>query len=256
MSNRPPAGFLEELPEVARSLEQLTETLVAGPKGLACVFNPWRDWDERDRQPVRQAPERRRENFQAYLAARRETARVVLMGEAPSHRGCRFTGIAFCSEVELLRIPGLVAPKPLGLTSRDAASKPMRERSAHVVWGELERHRCSQEVVLWNAFPWHPHLAPAGQGEASTQRCGPATNRRPKPSEVEQGRAAFQALLGYFPQPLEIFAVGRVAEQALANWPEFESRGCLRHPAQGGERLFREHFEQQVMASLKRRRAA
>ena len=66
------------------------------------VFNPWNDFDERDAQPRGEMPARRCENMAAYIEARRETARVLLLGEAPSHRGCRFTGISFCSETELV----------------------------------------------------------------------------------------------------------------------------------------------------------
>jgi hypothetical protein len=62
---------------------------------------------------------------------------VLLLGEAPSHRGCRFTGIAFCSEVELTHKRGLVAHKALALTSAVSPEKPMRERSAAIIWDEL-----------------------------------------------------------------------------------------------------------------------
>ena len=49
------------------------------------------------------------------------------------------TGIAFCSETELLQKRDLVARRELALTSREAKAKPQRERSAHVIWGEIER---------------------------------------------------------------------------------------------------------------------
>jgi len=52
--------------------------------------------------PRAQMPALRLANMAAYLEARARNARVMLLGEAPSHRGCRFSGIAFCSEVELV----------------------------------------------------------------------------------------------------------------------------------------------------------
>lgn len=214
------------------------ELLHAGPSNPSSVFNPWREWDDRDRAPRKATPGQRRENLAAYLRARERTARVMLLGEAPSHRGCRFSGIAFCSETELVHKRDQVAKEPLVLTSAQAHVKPQRERSAAVIWDEIERAGCSHDVVLWNAFPWHPH------GDVLT------SNRRPKLGEVEHGRLALKALLECFPRELQIFAVGKVAEDALRRWPEFDCAGYMRHPAQGGEALFRSHFRNQVASRL------
>jgi uracil-DNA glycosylase len=231
-------------------MNRFLELLEAGPSNTRCVFNPWADHDERDRPPRKAAPQRRRENMAAYLDARRRSARVVLLGEAPSHRGCRFSGIAFCSEVELVHKPALVARKPLALTSAEADEKPMRERSAAVIWDELARAGCAHRVVLWNAFPWHPYRAPDKAGEATVGPCGPSSNRKPRNPEVEEGRPVLEALLGLFPHPLQVFAVGKVAEQALERWEEIPCAGYIRHPAQGGESRFRAQFREQVVARL------
>ena len=222
------------------------EILRAGPRERHLVFNPWHDHDERDRPPRRSAPEQRLENMDAYLKAREQSARVVLLGEAPSHRGCRFTGIAFCSEVELVHKRDLVALEPLALTSAQAATKPMRERSAAVIWDELDRAGCAREVVLWNAFPWHPYRLAAEEEGPS----GPSSNRKPRLAEVEQGRAALDALLSCFTHRLEVFAVGKVAEDALGRWDETGCAGYIRHPSQGGEGKFRAGFREQVAARL------
>ncbi len=189
----------------------------------------------------------RRENMAAYLEARRTHARVMLLGEAPSHRGCRFTGIAFCSETELVHKAGLVARKPLVLTSRDAETKPQRERSAFVIWSEIERAAKPFEIVLWNAFPWHPYRK---EGAGVLGPCGPSSNRKPRLAEVAQGRAALEAMLRCFTRDLEVFAVGKVAEEALRRWQGIACAGYLRHPAQGGESLFRAQFRAQVATRL------
>jgi hypothetical protein len=227
--------------DVARFLEILR----TGPPKPDCIFNPWRDWDERDRAPRRMSPGQRLENLGAYLDARRSSARVMLVGEAPSHRGCRFTGIAFCSETELIHKQALVARKRLALTSRDAHIKPQRERSAAVIWDEIDRAGVAFEVLLWNAFPWHPYVAEGAGG-----RCGVASNRRPRITEVEHGRRALVALLECFTHPIEIFAVGKVAEDALARWEELRCAGYIRHPSQGGEALFRDGFRRLVASRL------
>ncbi len=231
------------------SIDSFLALLQAGPRERTCVFNPWRDWDDRDAAPRRQMPAKRRENMAAYLEARERSARFLLLGEAPSHRGCRFTGIAFCSETELAHKPALVARRPLALTSREAHAKPQRERSAAVIWGEIERAGAAFDVVLWNAFPWHPYRAVPDEGEPDGP-CGPTSNRRPRTTEVVDGRAALAALLQCFTHPLEIFAVGKVAEEALRRWPEFACAGYMRHPAQGGEARFREHFRQGIASRL------
>jgi len=233
------------------ALATFLEILEQGPSAASFVFNPWRDWDQRDRTPQHATPKLRLENLSAYLEARLQSARVMLMGEAPSHRGCRFTGIAFCSEVELRQKVDLVAPRPLELTSRDAVVKPQRERSAAVIWEELERCGRAFEIVLWNAFPWHPYRAPAKDGQSVVGPCGPTSNRRPRIAEVDHGRAALGALLACLPRELEILAVGKVAEEALARWDEVKCSGYIRHPAQGGEGLFRTQFRRQIAARLR-----
>ena len=229
------------------AIDDFLSILQHGPSGCECVFNPWRDHDDRDATPRRRAPELRRSNMAAYLEARRAHARVLLLGEAPSHRGCRFTGIAFCSETELVHKRDLVARSDLHLTSRDSAAKPQRERSAAVIWGEIERAGKPFEVVLWNAFPWHPYL---DDDPARTGPCGPSSNRRPRLDEVAQGRRAFDALLGCFTHKLEVFAVGKVAQNALARWDEARCAGYVRHPAQVGEALFRSQFRSLVAPRL------
>jgi hypothetical protein len=229
------------------AVDEFVSLLQQGPSGCACVFNPWRDHDERDASPRARMPERRRANMAAYVQARRSHARVMLLGEAPSHRGCRFTGIAFCSETELLHKRDLIAREPLALTSRDAESKPQRERSAAVIWSEIERAGKPFEVVLWNAFPWHPWLDDDGKREGP---CGPSSNRKPRLDEVAQGRRAFDALLRCFTRKLDVFAIGKVAENALARWDEARCAGYVRHPAQGGEALFRAGFRNEVSARL------
>jgi hypothetical protein len=231
----------------AAAVDAFVSILEQGPSGCECVFNPWRDHDERDAAPRRKAPSLRRDNMAAYLEARRTHARVMLLGEAPSHRGCRFTGIAFCSETELLQKHDLVAHTKLALTSRQAEVKPQRERSAAVIWSEIERAGKPFEVVLWNAFPWHPYLDDEREREGP---CGPSSNRKPRLDEVAQGRHAFDALLRCFPRRLDVFAIGKVAENALARWAEARCAGYVRHPAQGGEALFRAQFRSGVIPRL------
>ena len=220
--------------DLARFLGILEE----GPSSTARVFNPWRDHDARDRTPRAKTPAQRRANLEAYLQARLMTARVMLMGEALSHLGGRFSGIPFCSEVELVTKAGLVAKAPLALTSKDCETKPKREMSAGIVWSELERAGCAFEVVLWNAFPWQPY------------RQVLESNRRPPPAEAADGRLPLRTLLDCFTHRLQVFAVGRVPQESLARWTECECAGYIRHPSMGGANAFREGFRKLVAARL------
>jgi hypothetical protein len=232
---------------VPTALETFVDLLAAGPTQSQHVFNPWKDHDDRDHPPRAGAPRVRRENLAAYVAARARSARVMLLGEAPSHRGCRFSGIPFCSEVELRHKAGLVAREPLRATSREHAEKPMSERSAAIIWDEIDRAGCAHDVVLWNAFPWHPYHPEAAD---SALPSGPSSNRKPRLVEVAEGRAPFEALLRCFTHELAVYAVGKVAEDALRRWEKPACAGYIRHPSHGGEGLFRAQFRRDVLGHL------
>ena len=164
----------------------------------------------------------------AYLEARALSARVLLLGEAPSHRGCRFTGIAFCSEVELTQKRELVAQRALDLTSVNAVAKPMRERSAAIIWDELDRAGCAREVVLWNAFPWHPYLPASDEADGPS---GPSSNRKPKRGGGGAGaRSARRAAIELQPQVVDFR--GRKSSRRRAARVG-RCRVCRLHPPSG-----------------------
>ena len=211
--------------------------LAAGPADPQHVFNPWKDHDERDHAPRAATPRPPRPTPAAGGGGRARGGRLWRGGGPPPHRGCRFSGIPFCSEVEMFHKPALVAREALAPTSAGHEDKPMSERSAAIIWDELDRAGVAHEVVLWNAFPWHPHGAD-----------GIASNRKPRLPEVAQGRDAFDALLRCFTHDLEVFAVGKVAEDALRRWEKARCAGYIRHPSHGGEGLFRAQFRDQVVA--------
>lgn len=64
---------------------------------LPNVFNPWRDFDEANDFST-DAPILRAKHLRCYLEQRLKTTRLVLVAEAPSWRGAKFTGIAMTSE--------------------------------------------------------------------------------------------------------------------------------------------------------------
>ena len=89
------------------------------------------------------------------------------------------------------------------------------------------------EFVLWNAFPLHsfdPHR-------------GLLSNRMPNKSEQLSGRPVLNAFLELFPCQ-QIVALGKIAAAQL------EQLGlnahCVRHPASGGAKLFRQQIAEIV----------
>lgn len=178
-------------------------------------FNPWRDYDKTN-DYHRTAPELRRENLREYLN-RCRNAKVILLGEAPGYCGCKFSGIPFTDEAMAEDYLFLNWLRPT--SNRD--SSRWQEKSARVVWPQLGT-KC-HEVVLWNAYPFHPY-------EGSK-----LSNRTPTAKELKRHLKILQSFLALFPDAT-IFAIGRSAEKALTKL----QKNCtlIRHPAYGGQSEF------------------
>jgi hypothetical protein len=145
------------------------------------------------------AASRRLERRLAGYLERTCSAELLLVGEAAGHRGARVSGLPFTSERQLTG----VGPA---------------EASATIVHRVLDELGLTEQVVLWNIVPTHPHRA----GE-------PASNRRPTVGEIEAARPFLEVIA----KGREVVPVGRVAESALG-------LGGIRHPSHGGARAFRD----------------
>jgi hypothetical protein len=181
------------------------------------AFNQYRDADPALDLPRGAAV--RCHNLRCYLEAF-AGARFVLVGEAAGYAGCRFSGIPFTCEAQLIGPERLGWTHGLGLACSSTAETPWVERSAGIVWGALgERTDC----VLWNAFPWHPF-----------GRRGPLSNRAPG-RDWRDGLEVLRCLLSLFPAARP-YAVGRAAQRALG---AIGVRApYIRHPSHGGKREF------------------
>ncbi len=182
------------------------------------AFNPYRDREPSLDRP--DGPAIRRRNLRAYLTLFGQ-ADYVLVGEAPGYAGCRFSGIPFTSEAQI------VGPERLAWTNRvdhlfaqSSLASPWQERSAHMVWQALSGWT---DCVLWNAFPWHPF--------ADT----PLSNRKPRARELRQGHQVLSLFLSLFPQA-QVYAIGRVSQGVLAGLGV--SARYIRHPSYGGKAAF------------------
>lgn len=189
------------------------------------LFNPYRDSDANDAPG---APAIRRANLEAALDAVAAAAPggrpdVLVVAEAPGPWGCRFSGIPFTNERQLLDPAFPVSGQPSSARFAQTG-EPMRETSGGIYWEAMLPHW--GRFWTWNAVPFHPHRA----GE-------PLTIRTPGVREIRRWHALLADLVGIL-EPSGVVAVGRKAEgalQAIGADPLY-----IRHPSQGGATLFRE----------------
>lgn len=172
----------------------------------------------------------RRANLGRYLeqmAARRP--RLLLVGEAAGHRGCRLTGVPFTSEAILLR--GVPTHNLFGRDNGYAQTGERQgvtgEQTATIVWELLAGLR--PLPLLWNALPFHPFRPDR-----------PWSNRTPRVGELALGRPFLPFLLDQFPVET-VVAAGNKAAFALSRWDVPAHK--IRHPSHGGKAEFTEGLQ-------------
>src|SRR4029453_11185588 len=211
------------------SIKNFIRMLRQSPPGA--VFNPWWQIDEQN-DITPHSPAIRRKHLALYFSERLGNARVAIVGEALGYRGGHFSGIPMTSERMLLGTqPVIVAGiKPRRTSKPNVCPDGFSEPTATIVWGALLKIGVLPgEFVLWNAFPWHsfdPHR-------------GLLSNRMPNKSEQLAGRPVLKAFLELFPCE-QIVALGKIAAAQLEQLG-FNAH-CVRHPASGGAKIFREQM--------------
>jgi len=210
------------------------------------VSNPWKDWDS-EFDTDRRAPSHRSNHLRAYLNARLNTAKALLIAEAPGYQGAKFSGIPMTCERTLLghRLGvsrGDVFDETIGRqrTSQPDASRKQAVRqqgfcepTAAYVWPLIAERGLSKKIVLWNVFGFHPYK------DTDT-----LTNRTPRAKEIrsENNRKVLETFLHLFPN-LPILAIGRKSEKYLKEWGPQHELSFARHPANGGGAIFHEDFD-------------
>ena len=237
-----------------KQLDKFLRLLTASPSGA--LFNPWWEFDEEnDVSP--HSPAIRRKHLAVYFRERLGKARLAIVGEALGYRGGHFSGIPMTSERMLLgKKPDIVAAfcerrnlleraydggrrpplqiiagiKPRRTSKPSVCPDGFSEPTATIVWGALLKIGVlPDEFVLWNAFPWHsfdPHR-------------GLLSNRMPNKSEQLSGRPVLKAFLELFASE-QIVALGKIAAAQLEQLGV--NARCVRHPASGGAKLFRQQI--------------
>ena len=199
----------------AAAIEALLSDL--GQARIGATFNQFRDAGPED---VPGAPQIRLQNLRQYLSERSD-ADVLAVGEAAGYQGMRWSGIAFTSEVDLLRWGD-----PYRRSSR--RPRPWKEPSGTIVHGLLEELGAERRVILWNTVPTHPHFPDR-----------PLSNRLPNREEIAGGRRYVERLIEIL-QPRLLVGVGRIACAALP-----QAR-YIRHPAQAGASAFRQGMRESL----------
>jgi len=219
-----------------KEIDDFLRLLNVSPSGA--VFNPWWEVDEQN-DVGHNAPAIRRNQLRAYLEERLGKSKVAIIGEALGYRGGHFSGIPMTSERMLLgkkKDSGIHLEQVFfGIQPRQT-SKPEKyqdgfsEPTATIVWGTLLKLGLKPEqFVLWNAFPWH----------SFDPRRGMLSNRMPNKSEQLSGLPVLKAFLELFPCD-QVVALGKIAAAQLEKLNV--DTHCIRHPASGGARLFRQQI--------------
>ena len=212
-----------------KQLDHFLRLLKASPPGA--VFNPWWQVDEKnDIGP--HAPAIRRKHLAVYFRERLGKARLAIVGEALGYRGGHFSGIPMTSERMLLgkQQDILSGTRPRRTSNPNICPDGFSEPTATIVWTALLKiGLLPDEFVLWNAFPWH----------SFDPRRGLLSNRMPNKSEQFSGRPVLKDFLELFPCE-QIVALGKIAAAQLKQLG-FNAH-CVRHPASGGAKLFRQQI--------------
>jgi len=179
------------------------------------IFNQYASFDRGVDVP--NAASIRTENLENYLKSI-GTAPVLIVGEAPSHRGTRFSGVPLFGEKQIIEI----------LNGRQSSNvnKPFCSATDTIFWGVMLKYYCERKFLCWNVFPLHPHRP----GKTMT-------NRTPKNEEIKRFKHVLELIMRHF-KPSYIIAVGRKAEKQINVLDENLKYEYVRHPAKGGKSEF------------------
>ncbi|MDO9054645.1 MAG: uracil-DNA glycosylase family protein [Gallionella sp.] len=147
--------------------------------------------------------------------------RILLVGEAPGHRGCRITGIPFTSGRAFQKIPH---PLLVALKNKIQLPHIETESTATIVWNYLSEKETTP--LFWNSFPFHPHK----KGEVNG-------NREPTEAEVKFGAKILRELHHIY-KPEVIAGIGYKGVAALEQILPEQTIKYIRHPSYGGKSQF------------------
>lgn len=198
------------------------------------LFNQYRGRDSS--VDIEAAARVRRENLLGYFKSFRESPSILLLGEAPGPWGCRFSGIPFTGERQLL-----AHALPFGgqQSSRDdplirvRKTAPYISNSARLFWSTMLPFH--PRFIVWNCVPIHPY-----------ETGSILSVRTPTAKEVLKYTRVISDIISIL-KPRKIIAVGRKAQSSL----DHLGLPCdyVRHPSQGGASKFKKGIKNALAAS-------
>jgi len=210
-SEAPPSGS-----ERVKALWKLFEKEIFPAETTDDVFNFYSDVDPA--VDLEDGDEIRRRNLRGYIAMVAEPPTVFMVGEAPSWRAARFTGVPFTSQAQLLR-PDFPVP---GERS-SLGPNPLSERTATQIWETVLPHH--PRIFMWHAYPIHSH-----------RKGGRQTDRTPTRREMDAYTDLLSGMIEIL-EPEMVLALGRSAQTVLQDADEEHT--YVRHPSFGGVRSFK-----------------
>jgi len=218
----------EEAPMPLNDIWYLFQKIVFPIQSTEILFNQYKDSD-----PIVDLPNAnniRKQNLRNYLESFFQRPPILVVGEAPGPRGCRFSGVPFTSEAQLCAHGYL----PFAGRQSSARESPYAENTATIFWKALAPYH--PKFFVWNCVPFHPH----NQEEI-------LSIRSPTKREVSFYSGILLELKTLV-KPIHILAVGRKAEFGLK---QIGVRPIyLKHPSHGGAREFRTRLAR-VLARMK-----
>jgi hypothetical protein len=160
----------------------------------------------------------RRENLRNYHSHFDRRPATLLVGEAPGPNGCRFSGVAFTSEFQLVS-------KSLPFAGAQSSNRatPYKEASASTFWSAMVGFE--SQAFIWNCVPFHPH-----------EEDKPLSIRAPTTAEVRRYAHILRGVVEVL-QPRHVVSIGNHASRALRELGI--SAEHVRHPSHGGVAEFR-----------------
>jgi len=192
------------------------------------TFNPWGDYDF-DYDFDNSAPLIRVKNLRDYLLLR-ENAKFILIAEALSYQGGKFTGIAMTSE-KLLKIRTSNSNAELGNNQRKLNG--FSENTATIVENTLIKSLDINPIdfIKWNIYPFHPHKINNS-----------LSNRTPNIEEIKETIFILRTFLDIF-QNKKIIAIGNISFNFLKKFLPHIKLDKVRHPSNGGANDFKKQIQ-------------
>jgi uracil-DNA glycosylase len=190
------------------------------------LFNQYKDIDPRVDLP--NANGIRRKNLRSYIESFSNKPPILILGEAPGPWGCRFSGVPFTGERQLLDpeffIHGNQSSRFNPMYKKRNKSPPYISNSSHTFWQTLEPFK--EQFFVWNCIPFHPYK----EGDI-------LSIRNPNNMELQKYLKIIKTIISIL-DPEKIISVGRKPEKSLNHISKKSE--YVRHPARGGAQLFQE----------------